>query len=117
LRYRQEVPDDLPETTLPPEVRHNVFLAAKEAVTNVVRHAQATEARVRVRLTGGRLILEVEDNGRGPAEAETAQARGRHGLDNMRKRMEEVGGRFVLKGIPEGGTRVRLEVPVRVPGS
>lgn len=113
LRYRQEVPDDVPDTTLPPDVRHNVFLAAKEAVTNVVRHAQATEARVRVRLADGRLVLEIEDNGRGPAEAGTAKARGRHGLDNIRRRMEEVGGRFVLEGGAEGGTRVRLEVPVR----
>lgn len=113
LRYRQEVPDQLPETTLPPEVRHNVFLAANEAVTNVVRHAQAGEARVRVRLTDGHLILEIEDDGRGPAEAGTAEVRGRHGLDNMRRRMQEVGGRFRLESRAEGGTSVRLEVPLR----
>ena len=113
LRYRQEVPDQVPEITLPPEVRHNVFLAAKEAVTNVVRHAQASEARVRVRLAAGRLTLEIEDNGNGPAGAETAGARGRHGLENMRRRMEEVGGGFSLEPGSEGGARVRLEVPLR----
>src|SRR5262249_5396327 len=50
LRYRLDVPAQLPGTAISPEVRHNVFLAAKEAVTNVVRHAQASEVWVRLKL-------------------------------------------------------------------
>ena len=50
LRYRLDVPAQLPAAAISPEARHNVFLAAKEAVTNVVRHARATEAWLRLRL-------------------------------------------------------------------
>ena len=53
LRYRADVPAQLPAIPIPPEVRHNVFLAFKEAVNNVVKHAQATEARIRLRLRAG----------------------------------------------------------------
>ncbi len=112
LRYRQEVPEEAPGIPVPPEVRHNVFLAFKEAVTNVVRHARATEARVRVRLEPDAFILEVEDNGRGPGDVDSEAARARNGLRNMRRRMEEVGGRFDIAPAPGGGTRVTLRVPL-----
>src|SRR6185437_14699943 len=87
-----DIPTELPEVSLPPEVRHNVFLAFKESVNNVVKHAQATEARVRLRLENQSFAFEIEDNGRGPAGAATKS--GRNGLRNMRKRMEDVGGSF-----------------------
>jgi signal transduction histidine kinase len=44
LRYRVDLPTQLPPTPIPPEVRHNVFLAFKEAVNNVVKHAQASKS-------------------------------------------------------------------------
>ena len=44
LRYRVDIPGELPDVTLPPDVRHNVFLAFKESVNNVVKHAQATRS-------------------------------------------------------------------------
>ena len=67
VRYHIDVPTALPEASISPEARHNVFLAAKEAVTNVVKHARASEAAIRLRLEPDRFILEVEDNGRGLA--------------------------------------------------
>ena len=54
LRYRADLPAHLPANTIPPEVRHNVFLAFKEAVNNVVKHAQASEVRIRLRLDAGK---------------------------------------------------------------
>ncbi len=54
LRYRVDVPAQLPPTPIPPEVRHNVFLAFKEAVNNVVKHAQASEVWIRLRLQPAR---------------------------------------------------------------
>ncbi len=74
LRCRADVPSQLPAVPIPPEVRHNVFLAFKEAVHNVVKHAQATEARIRLRLEPDGFILEIEDNGRGISNMD-AQAR------------------------------------------
>ncbi len=111
LRYRVEFPSQLPEVTLAPDVRHNVFLAFKESVNNVVKHAQATEVHLRLRLDAGSFSIEIEDNGKGPAGAE--QKTGRNGLRNMRKRMEDVGGSFALSPAPEKGTLVRLTAPIK----
>jgi signal transduction histidine kinase/ligand-binding sensor domain-containing protein len=111
LRYRLNVPTELPNTPIPPEVRHNVFLAFKEAVNNVVKHAQATEVCVRLRLETDLFILEVDDNGRGPAGAD--EKTGRNGLRNMRKRMEDVGGSFTMKAAAEQGTLIRLVAPLK----
>ena len=65
LRYRLEAPPQLPGAPITPEVRHNVFLAAKESITNVVRHAQASAVSLRLRLDTGSFTLEIEDDGRG----------------------------------------------------
>ncbi len=110
LRYRLEVPAQLPATVIPPDLRHNVFLAFKESVNNVVKHARAGEVKIRLRLHGDRFTLEVEDDGRGPGDAATKT--GRNGLRNMRKRMEDVGGEFALEPGAERGTRVRLTAPL-----
>ena len=110
LRYRLEVPPQLPATVIPPDLRHNVFLAFKESVNNVVKHARASEVKIRLRLNGDKFTMEVEDDGRGPAEAATKK--GRNGLRNMRKRMEDVGGEFILAPGDERGTLVRLTAPL-----
>ena len=115
LRYRLDAPAQLPAAVISPEVRHNVFLAAKEAVTNVVRHAQASAVWVRLRLEPGRFTLEVEDNGRGPSGAEEQAVQTRNGLRNMRKRMEDIGGSFAIGPAPERGTVVRLTAPLGNP--
>lgn len=113
LRHRFDVPPQLPAATLPPEVRHNVFLAAKEAINNIVKHARASEIRLRLRLEADRFTLQIEDDGCGLAGRDEAAARTRNGLRNMRQRMEDIGGRFTLGPAPGGGTRVELSVPCR----
>ena len=110
LRYRLEVPPQLPNISISPELRHNVFLAAKEAVNNVVKHSQAKAAWLRLRLEPGRFTLEIEDNGCGLSPG--AADKGRNGLRNMRKRLEDVGGEFVIGTGAEGGTRVSLTAPL-----
>jgi ligand-binding sensor domain-containing protein/signal transduction histidine kinase len=110
VRYRVDLPTELPPTPIPPEVRHNVFLALKEAVHNVVKHAQASEAWIRLRLSPQNFILEVEDNGKGVSNLDGKQ--NRNGLRNMKKRMEDVRGEFSISGGANGGTIVRLTVPI-----
>ena len=113
VRYRLDAPAQLPPAAISPEARHNVFLAAKEAVTNVVRHARASEAWLRLRLAPRSFTLEIEDNGRGPAGLHEKAAGSRNGLRNMRKRMEDIGGEFFIGPGQQGGTLVRLTVPLR----
>jgi signal transduction histidine kinase len=111
LRYRLEAPPQLPSTPITPEVRHNVFLASKEAITNVVRHAQATAVSLRLRLEPSSFTLEIEDNGRGLGGLDPRAAQTRNGLRNMRKRMEDIGGSFDMGPAQERGTVVRLTAP------
>ena len=112
LRYRLDVPVQLPVVAIPPEVRHNVFLASKEAITNVVRHAKATSVWIRLKLEPTRFILEIEDNGRGLAGLDEKAAQTRNGLRNMRKRMEDIGGSFSLLPATEKGTVISLSAPL-----
>jgi len=110
ISFRSDLPPDLPATRILPEVRHNVFLAFKEAVNNVVKHAQATRARVWLRLEPDQFTLGVEDNGRGLGDLSGRQLR--NGLKNMRKRLSDVQGHFDIGPAAGGGTAVRLIVPL-----
>ena len=110
VSYRAGLPTQLPATPIPPEVRHNVFLAFKEAVNNVVKHAHATEARVRLQLEPGRFILIVTDNGCGLGDISGKKLR--NGLKNMRKRLADIHGEFEVLPGADGGTVVKLTVPI-----
>jgi signal transduction histidine kinase len=112
VRYRLEIPSQLPAAPITPEVRHNVFLAAKESITNVVRHAHASSVSLRLRLEPARFTLEIEDDGRGLGGLDPKAAQTRNGLRNMRKRMEDVGGSFSIGPGPERGAVVRLTAPL-----
>jgi signal transduction histidine kinase len=75
-----------------------------------VKHSGATSAWLRLRLEPGQFTVEIEDNGRGlPADADK---KGRNGLRNMRKRLEEIGGTFNLAAGREGGTVVAFTAPL-----
>ncbi|MGH8024150.1 MAG: sensor histidine kinase, partial [Limisphaerales bacterium] len=96
---------------VPSRCRHQMFLAFKEALTNVVRHAGATEVVVSVRAEGGELWLDVTDNGRGFSTGAPDGAR--DGIANMRARVEKLGGRFEITGDPGRGTTVRFAAPLQ----
>jgi signal transduction histidine kinase len=113
------------------EVRHNLFLAFKETLNNVVRHAAATEVRVTVSLGAPGLELMVQDNGRGfdfsavssslepggGASPLPARVRSGNGLLNLRRRLEEMGGQCGVASVPGSGTAVRFTVPLALPGN
>lgn len=109
VRCLTELPEDPPAGSVPAEIRHNVFLALKEALNNVARHAAATEVKLRVALAGSELRASVEDNGRGFEAAPTdANA---DGLRNLRARMSEIGGRCEIDSLPGRGTRIVFTFP------
>ena len=122
IRCRLDVPLNLPAWALTAEIRHNVFLAFKEALNNVVKHARASEVRISLELKPGGFILVVADNGRGfewdpqkgqaVAVAECSRSAAGNGLGNMKKRLEEVGGRCGWDTAPGEGTRVKLIIAV-----
>jgi signal transduction histidine kinase len=121
VRCRMELPVELPAARVEAELRYNLFLALKEALNNIVKHAQATEVWLRLRLGTGSVTLIVEDNGRGIAAATGAAESERlcsgSGLGNLEKRLAAVGGRGHIHSMPGQGTCVELTVDLTTPGS
>jgi ligand-binding sensor domain-containing protein/signal transduction histidine kinase len=110
IRCWHEIPATLPAVHLRADVRHNVFLAVREAFTNVLKHSKASEVWLRLALNDGHVALEVEDNGRGFAPGQTPP--GGNGLANMRARLHEEGGKAELSSNPGYGTKIRFIFPV-----
>ena len=94
--------------------RTMLFRVVQEALTNVVRHADARNATVRIRKIRSAIRLEICDDGKSfPAERVIAAMHsGRLGLVGMRERVEMVGGRFDIASAPGKGTTVTAEIPV-----
>jgi signal transduction histidine kinase len=109
-RCRLDLPHDLPAKPLPPDVRHNIFLIVKEALTNALRHAGAKEVHVQAKVSADSLEILVQDDGCGFEPAMPPMEGKRHGLGNMRRRAEAIGGTLELQSTPGKGTSVRLVV-------
>ena len=110
IRCWQEVPTDLPNLPLRSNVRHNVFLAIKEAFTNILKHSSATEVWLRLMLKDGEVSIEIEDNGKGFSD-KTVTAGG-NGLGNMKTRLEECAGQIAFTSVPSEGTKIRFSFPL-----
>ncbi|HEY1661853.1 MAG TPA: two-component regulator propeller domain-containing protein [Verrucomicrobiae bacterium] len=111
IRCRLNFPEQIPARALPTNVRHNFFLVIKEALHNIVKHANASEIRLQMDLHEEILELVIEDNGCGFAEApDNALA---DGLRNMRQRMTELGGEYRIDSRLQIGTQVILRLPLR----
>jgi signal transduction histidine kinase len=111
VRCRMDMPARLPDYPLPTEERHNLFMAVKEALNNVLKHAGATEVRIGLAVEDSRLSISIVDNGRGFA---TNQVNGGgNGLSNMKQRLQRIGGTMVLESDPGRGTRIRMEADTR----
>jgi signal transduction histidine kinase len=111
VRCRLEVPELVPACPMSSAERHDLFLAAKEALHNVVKHAHADEVWLRLMVQGSELVVTIEDNGRGLDERAVSASTG-HGLANMRSRLKYVGGTFEQKSEAGRGTQVRLVLPL-----
>jgi signal transduction histidine kinase len=96
-------------------VEIQLFAIGREALANAQKHAGATAARVRVEAQHGQVVLEVRDNGRGFNPA--AGHPGHFGLDSMRSRAAEIGGRLTITSAPGSGTLVRVSVPADTDGT
>jgi signal transduction histidine kinase len=100
---------DLPE--LDGELQTVVFRVVQEALTNVVRHADATHAALQLRMQAGSLRIEVEDDGRGLDPALLGNGVG-SGLGGMRERLRLFGGLLAVERGASGGCRLRIALPV-----
>jgi signal transduction histidine kinase len=87
-----------------------LFRILQEALTNIARHAGASEVEIRLEARADQTALVVRDNGRGITAAETA-GQPSIGLIGMRERASLVGGRVVITGSPGAGTTVLVTIP------
>jgi signal transduction histidine kinase len=111
-RCRLDLPNDLPAMPLPPDFRHNIFLIVKEALTNTLKHASAKEVHVQAKISANLLEISVQDDGTGFVPATSKTEGKQHGLTNMRRRAEDMGGKLTWQGSPEQGTTIQLAVPL-----
>jgi len=92
--------------------RTALYRVMQEAVTNISRHAEASQGRVSLKKLGASVCLEIRDDGLGFPEIEQGvEIAKRLGLVGMRERIEMVGGRFSVKSQPGKGTNVRVTIP------
>lgn len=110
LRCRLDFPEDIPPLPLDGEMRHQLALGVREALSNAVRHAAATEIVLGLRVERGELVVRVADDGRGFL-ANECQALGR-GLANMQARLAHIGGRCECRSAPGTGTSIEMRVPL-----
>jgi signal transduction histidine kinase len=113
-----EIPARLPIQPLTSQSRHHLFLAIHEALTNILKHSGATRTKITMTCHTADFEIAVSDNGAGfdPQSGDSNSASSAagfgNGFGNMRRRMSELGGRFLVESEPGRGTTVRLAFPM-----
>lgn len=105
IDFQFEVKSKVPSLILPPEYRHHIHLIAKEAIHNVVKHSQATTAKLSLDFQSPSWKIEIQDNGVGFTDDVTNG----NGMKNMQRRATALRGHITVRH--KHGTDVKLEVP------
>jgi ligand-binding sensor domain-containing protein/signal transduction histidine kinase len=107
IDWRLEAGPGVEELAVDASARRHLFLILKEALANAARHAQCSQVTIRAEAVGPELAISIVDDGRGFDESAIGQG---NGLENMRRRAEEMGGSLVLDG--RQGARLLLRAPL-----
>ncbi len=102
-----------PGARLIPETEAAVYRIVQEALTNIVKHAQATACEVSLRHAGGVVSVRVQDNGVGFVPEQVGRAGGSRGLGfiSIRERVDQLGGKLKIQSGPGQGTCISVELP------
>lgn len=113
INYNVDIDD---ESIVGEEKAIVLYRVAQEALTNVLKHAQASNVSVRLFIEGNNIGLEFKDDGKGfaldSAEAVCTATRVKMGVVGMRERVEAMGGTFIIDSLPEQGTEVKVMLPL-----
>jgi signal transduction histidine kinase len=107
ISCRFKIPVAFPQITLDGRVRHDLLLAVKETLNNIVRHAEATEVEFCMAVAGGDLEIAIADNGKGFEGSGDG-----HGLKNLSARLLKLGGVCTVESSIGGGTTVKIRLPL-----
>jgi signal transduction histidine kinase len=105
--------DDAVERRLTPPQSAQLAHIARESISNILRHAHARVAQVRLRRRNGVIVFEIRDDGRGfdvAAVAASAQGLGMHHIDARARKLE---GRCAVSSSPGCGARIEIEIPLK----
>ena len=109
LHYTEVYPDV--DLQLIEDAAIMVFRLVQESLINIVKHARATEVRLEVAVRDDALVILIEDNGAG-IDTDRGEAPAAHGLATLRHRASSFGGSYEIDSAPQGGTRVRVRLPL-----
>jgi signal transduction histidine kinase len=113
FRCRLHVRELPREMQVSSQTRHNITMAVKEAVHNVIKHANASELVMHMALTENLLTISIKDDGRGFVP--NGHLAG-HGLTNMKRRLEDIGGKCFVESGPGKGATVHIELVIKSAG-
>jgi len=108
ITHQFSIPESIPNVKLSGGTRRNIYLAVKESLHNVVKHAQASEVMIEVNMQQHSMTILIRDNGKG-FDQEKVRLFG-NGLKNIQKRMQAVGGQADITS--QNGTIVFLDIPL-----
>ena len=104
-----QTPEQIPDVFIHGEFRRNVYLTVKEALHNIVKHAQASKADIHIE-TGNELLLRIHDNGKGFNESDIRPYS--NGLANMKKRIAALGGSLDIENTDGSTITVTIPIPL-----
>jgi signal transduction histidine kinase/streptogramin lyase len=121
IQCELDIPTPLPPYPLSSQMRHQLFLAAHEAITNILKHSGATWAGISLKFGPSEFALQIADNGRGFDPAGDQSKNGKtggpsddgDGLKNMRQRLADIGGKCFIEAVPGRGTKIRFVIPMK----
>ncbi len=112
VAFKMEVADNLQAGKMSAGKKSDLFLSFKEILTNIRKHSGATTVTVRMGIRGKNLVLEVCDNGIGIRNNGSNGSNGRNGLRSLNNRMLRWKGEVQIISGSDGGTEIRLSIPV-----
>jgi signal transduction histidine kinase len=107
-----------PKRPLSEVTEENLLRISQAALTNVIKHAEATEAKIRLQFRDPDVTLAISDNGRGfnPQDC-PGSAEGHFGLLGISERVKRLDGKLQVTSVPGGGTTLEVQVPIRLPSA
>ncbi|MEY2598343.1 MAG: hypothetical protein RLZZ142_602 [Verrucomicrobiota bacterium] len=111
LDLELSLPKNVPSLPLSADTRHHILLSVKEALNNTAKHASASKIRLAVTTSPSLLQIELSDNGQGFEPSSIAASS--NGLQNMRQRLQSLGGSCTLSSTPGEGTSLRFSLPLQ----
>lgn len=111
MHCRLDFPSPVPLCRLSAETRHHLFLVIKEALHNVIKHARAKEVWLRLRIQNKVMMILIHDDGCGFSPDQPSGSSSL-GLENMRERAAQIGGRLDVVSQLGGGTKIMISMPL-----